>query len=155
MISRTVHYKNFDGFDVEETVHFNLRKSELLEMEFGQQGRFTNMLDKIVKAVDVPSLMKEFKKLLLTAYGEKSPDGKHFNKSKEISEAFAQTEAYDIIFMELITDDEKASKFITELIPADLAEEVAKLEAANTAKEQNALPATPVLTGITSTTEQA
>ena len=124
MLTRTVTYTDFDGVERTETYRFNLSKSELIEMELGREGRLTTALDRIVKAKDTPSLIKEFKWLILKAYGEKSADGKKFNKSDEISEAFSHTQAYDQIFMELVTDDEKAAAFINALIPADLAKEV-------------------------------
>ena len=45
-----------------------------------------------------------FKDLILKAYGEKSADGRRFIKSKELSEAFSQTEAYSILYMNLIVN---------------------------------------------------
>lgn len=47
----------------------------------------------------------------------KSSDGKRFEKSEEISKAFEQTEAYSELFMELVTDAEKAAAFINGIIP--------------------------------------
>ena len=62
----------------------------------------------------------------MKSYGEKSPDGKRFVKTKELSEGFAQTEAYSVLFMELASDSEAASKFVNGIIPEDMAAEVAK-----------------------------
>jgi hypothetical protein len=69
--------------------------------------------------------MQIFKDLILRAYGEKSADGKRFMKSKELSEAFAQTEAYSILFMELATDADAAAKFVNGIVPADVAKQIA------------------------------
>ena len=44
--------------------------------------------------------------------------GKRFIKSKELSEAFSQTEAYSQLFMELATDADAASKFVNGIVPA-------------------------------------
>ena len=66
-----------------------------------------------------------FKDLVLKAYGVKSDDGRRFIKSKELSEEFAQTEAYSQIFMELATDADAAAKFVNGIIPADLAQKAA------------------------------
>lgn len=52
-----------------------------------------------------------------TPYGEKSPDGKRFVKSEELSTAFSQTEAYSQLYMELATDADKAAEFINGVIP--------------------------------------
>lgn len=56
----------------------------------------------------------------MKAYGEKSPDGKRMIKSAELSEAFAQTEAYSELFMKLATDSKAASEFVNGIIPADM-----------------------------------
>ena len=62
-------------------------------------------------------IIKVFKELVLKAYGEKSPDGKRFIKSDELSTAFAQTEAYSELFMKLATDDKAAADFVNGIIP--------------------------------------
>ena len=48
---------------------------------------------------------------------KKSPDGKRFIKSEELSTAFSQTEAYSQLFMELATDADAAAKFVNGIIP--------------------------------------
>lgn len=125
MFKRTVTYTDFNGVEKTEDVYFHLSKSELLKMELGREGRMTTALDRIVKAKNVPELMKEFDFFIRAAYGERSADGRSFIKSKELSDAFANTIPYDIIFTELITDDDKAADFINKLIPEDLAKEIA------------------------------
>jgi hypothetical protein len=55
--------------------------------------------------------------LVLQAYGEKSPDGRRFVKSEEISKAFSETTAYSDLFMELATDANVAAQFINDIIP--------------------------------------
>ena len=64
--------------------------------------------------------MELFKQIVLKAYGEKSEDGKRFVKSKEIAEAFSQTEAYSEIFMELAMDEKAAAEFVNGILPANL-----------------------------------
>lgn len=126
MLRKTVSYTDYNGVERTEDFYFNLSKAELTEMELSTTGGLTVMLQKIVNAKDTPSIIKVFKDLLLKSYGEKSDDGRRFIKSKEISEAFEQTEAYSILFMELATDDQAAAAFINAIIPSDVAAEVAK-----------------------------
>ena len=64
--------------------------------------------------------MREFKKLILMSYGEKSADGKRFIKSKELSEAFSQSEAYNKIFMEIVTDSKAAAEFANGIMPSQV-----------------------------------
>ena len=113
-------YTDYNGVERTEDFYFNLSKAELLEMEMGTSGGLTQMVNKIVAAQEAPAIIKVFKDLVFKAYGEKSPDGKHFVKSNELSVAFSQTEAYSMIFMELATDSDSAAKFVNGIIPADL-----------------------------------
>ena len=62
-------------------------------------------------------MLRPFKDLVLKSYGEKSADGKRFIKTPEISEAFSQTEAYSVLFMELATDADAAAAFVNGIIP--------------------------------------
>jgi len=41
-----------------------------------------------------------------------------FVKSQDLSDAFSQTEAYSLLFMELATEAEKAAEFINAIVPA-------------------------------------
>ena len=123
MIKETIKYTDYNGVERTEDFYFNLRKDEILEMELGTTGGFAEMINKVVAAQDAPSIIKIFKDLVLKAYGEKSADGKRFIKSKEISEAFSQTEAYSIIFMKLATDADAAAKFVNGIVPADMAKD--------------------------------
>lgn len=84
------------------------------------------MITKIVAAQDTPAIVKIFKELILKAYGEKSPDGKRFIKSDEISTAFSQTEVYSELFMELATDADAAARFINGIVPSDVAAQASK-----------------------------
>ncbi len=117
MIMETRTYKDYNGVTRTENFFFNLSKAELAEMELSTEGGYAEMIERIVSAQDRPALVKIFKELLLKSYGEKSPDGKRFIKSEELSLAFSQTEAFSDMFMELATNSEKAAEFINGVIP--------------------------------------
>ena len=126
MYTRTIKYTDYNGVEREEKFSFNLTKAEIMEMEMSEVGGLTETINRIVAAQDAPQLIKLFKDLILRAYGEKSADGKRFVKNDEIKEAFSQTEAYSILFMELAQDADKASEFVNGIIPADLSKELQK-----------------------------
>lgn len=129
MLKKTITYKDYNGLERTENFYFNLTETEIMEMEVGTVGGLAEMITKIVEAKDAPAIMKTFKDLLLKAYGEKSLDGKRFEKKNgQLAEAFAETEAYSIIFMELVTDAEKAAEFINGIVPANLQQNTAALE---------------------------
>ena len=122
MYKKTIKYTDYDGNEREEDFYFNLSKAELMEMEMGTTGGMRKMLEKIVSAQDTAKIIEMFKLIILKAYGEKSDDGKRFIKSKELSEAFSQTEAYSILFTELATDAQAASYFVNAIIPQEAKE---------------------------------
>lgn len=132
MLKKIITYTDYNGVERTEPFYFNLSKAELMEMELGVTGGMTEMLDKIIAAKDAPSLMKTFKEMIMKAYGIKSDDGKRLIKSEELSIAFTQTEAYSVLFMELITDDKAAADFVNGIIPNEIQTEVAAQTAQNT-----------------------
>ena len=117
MLKKTIKYEDYNGVEREENFYFNLSKAELTEMEIGTEGGYADMVQKIVKAMDQPAILRVFKDLILKSYGEKSADGKRFIKSPEISLAFSQTEAYNELFMELMSDTDAAIKFFNGILP--------------------------------------
>lgn len=120
MLKKTITYADYNGNERTEDFYFNLTKAEVMEMEMSTTGGLAEKITRIVNAQDTPSIIKIFKELILKAYGVKSDDGKRFIKSDEISAEFSQTEAYSVLFMELATDADAASKFVNGIIPADL-----------------------------------
>lgn len=123
MLKKRIKYTDYDGNEREEDFYFNLSKAELIELELTTEGGLEQMIQKITDTRDVPKLIELFKRLILMSYGEKSENGKRFIKSKELSDAFAQTEAYSELFMELATDDKAASEFVNGIVPQGLAED--------------------------------
>lgn len=119
MLKKTITYTDYNGTERTEDFYFNLSKAEIMEMEMGTAGGYAEMIQRVVAAQDASTIIKIFKDLVLKAYGEKSLDGKRFVKNAELSEAFSQTEAYSILFMELATDSDAAAKFVNGVMPAD------------------------------------
>ena len=123
MLKKEITYVDYNGVEKKETFWFNLTKSELMK-EFGAGDGTTETLQRIVDAKDGRALMDNFEKLILKAYGVKSPDGRRFEKTKELSEEFSQTPAYDVLFMELLTNEKADAEFTEGILPADHLAEV-------------------------------
>lgn len=119
MIKKTITYTDYNNVERSEDFYFNLSRAELMEMEMSTVGGLTEMITKIVAEQNAPSIIKIFKDLILKSYGEKSADGKRFVKNDDLAQAFSQTEAYSILFMELATDADKAAEFINGIMPED------------------------------------
>jgi len=121
MLKKLIKYVDYDGKERAENFYFYMSKAELMEMELGTVGGMQNLIQLIIDKQDIPKIMEAFKTIILKSYGEKSADGRRFIKSKELSEAFSQTEAYSNLYMELITDADAAAVFINGIVPEDVA----------------------------------
>ena len=120
MLKKTINYVDYNGVERKEDFYFNLTKAEVTEMELSVDGGLSRMIEQLVNAKDNKQIIALFKEIILKAYGEKSADGRRFIKSKEISEAFSQTEAYSELFVELALNEDEAAKFIKGILPANL-----------------------------------
>ena len=118
MFKKTVTYTDYDGVERTETFYFNLSEAEIVEMELGTEGGWRERMQRIIDSKDAPTIMREFKKLIMNSYGIKSDDGRRFIKSDDISRDFVQTEAYNQIFMELVTDAKAAADFANGIAPS-------------------------------------
>lgn len=123
MIMKSITYTDYDGVERTESFYFNLSKAELVTMDLEVEGGFRKKLEKVIEAQNPKELIDIFKDIIYRSYGEKSPDGRRFIKSKELSDAFTQTEAYSELFMELATNEKSAEAFIKGIMPAGLVDE--------------------------------
>lgn len=140
MLKKTITYTDYNGVERTEDFYFNLTMAELTKMELGIKGGLGNMLKKIIMAQDTPAIINVIEDLLQKSYGVKTSDGKGFRKTKEALEDFMSTEAYSILYMELVSDDEAAAKFVKAIIPADLAQKVNEMPAAVLMQQINGTP---------------
>ena len=133
MIKKSITFDDLDGNPITEDFYFNLSKAEIAEMELSQEGGMSAHLKKMIDANDGKSIIASFKEILTKSVGKRNPDGKRFDKSEEIILDFVQSDAYSVLFMDLIGDSDSITTFIRGLIPADLAE---KLDIPNSNKIQ-------------------
>lgn len=117
-------YEDYDGNERVEEFYFNLTKAEITDMELTTEGGMSAMLNRIIAAKDTAKLIAVFKDLILRSYGQKSPDGRRFIKSDELTKEFTETPAYSQIYLRLATDDKAATEFVNNVIPKDLQKEV-------------------------------
>lgn len=140
MLKKTVTYKDLNGKERTETFYFHYFESEIMDMEMSEEGGLAERIQRIIDAKDQPSLLKVIKKFVIDAYGVKSDDGRRFDKSQEVKDAFLQCPAYSKIYMELLTDDKLAADFVNQVVPEDMKDTLAEIAAK--AKKNNTSEAT-------------
>lgn len=136
MLKKTIVYTDYNGTTRKEDFYFNLTQAEVTELEVSVEGGLVEQINRIVAAQNGKVIIETFKDIILRAYGEKSPDGRRFIKNQEVRDAFAQTEAYSNLFMELATDAKAASEFVNGIVPP-------KAEKAAPADQSAEAPAVP------------
>ena len=103
MLKKSITYVDYNGVERTENFYFNLNKAETLGYIIGFEGGIESFIEKVVQEEDVKKLWDLWSDFILMCYGEKSSDGRRFIKSKELSEGFKQTEAYNNLVMELVS----------------------------------------------------
>lgn len=130
MLKKVLTYTNLDGEQTTDTLYFNLTKRDFLKF-VSKYTDFTGVnlnddnaiadacrqyVDKIVQNKDLNKIIEFLEDLLLSSYGEKSEDGKRFEKTAKIREDFSNSVAYAEIFGDLVTDGDAMTKFLEKVI---------------------------------------
>ena len=116
MRKETITYTDYNNVTRTEDFFFNLNEAELTALQYGVDGGLKEMLERIVKSNDNKQIMACFHELIAKSYGEKSPDGRRFIKSEELSEAVMQTEAYNELMLRFMTDANYSAEFINDVL---------------------------------------
>lgn len=129
MYVKEITYTDFDGNERTEKLYFNLTKTELAKMELSKDGGLSKYIQRIYQEKDAQKLWDIFEEIVVMSYGEKSPDGRRFIKSKEIKDNFIETNAFSDFMMELLSDADKASEFVNGLVSEAKREDVSSIPA--------------------------
>lgn len=132
MLKKTIVFTDLDGNPATEDFYFNLTKAEVAQMELEVEGGLANQLKLVIAGGDGGAILATFKDILRRSYGVRSADGKRFIKTEQDWIEFTQTEAFSVLFMDLVTDAVVSSEFIRGILPADL---VGKMDAAEVTSE--------------------
>lgn len=146
MLKKTIEFEDYDGNIRKEDHYFNLNKAEVIKW-LTTTGDYTldKVLDRLSTERNGKKIMEIFEGLIHLSYGKKSLDGRKFEKTDEIWNDFYQTEAYSVLFTELVTDARKAAEFVNRIIPKSLSDEVEKIIKEN----PQALPESVINGGLT------
>lgn len=120
MYKKTITYTDFNDVTRTQDFYFYLSKADITKLNSRVEGGIQTKFEKIMNKFDIKGLVDTVEELVKASYGEKSDDGTRFIKSKELSEAFSQTNAYDELFMELISTENALADFIKKVLPNDI-----------------------------------
>jgi hypothetical protein len=130
MIKKTIKYKNYADEMETEDFYFHLSEGELTLMQLSAIDQntesFQDKLDKIAKGLQGKELAAVFQEMIELSYGEKTTDGKRFDKDPALFRIFKSTGAYSVLVKELINDHDFAIEFINGLMPSDLKKSVSR-----------------------------
>ena len=101
-------------------------------MELSMEGGMRAYIQRIIAAKSQLELVKLFKDVVLKSYGKKSADGRLFMKNDAIRAEFEAHPVYSMIYMDLVTDEAKASAFVNGIMPADMPNQNPAMEMAAT-----------------------
>ncbi len=121
MLKQTVNYTDFNGTKRTEEIYFNLTEAELVDIQVDSKEGIQKDLQDAIADKDIRKLLDFIKLLVHKAYGVKSEDGRHFRKSKELTDDFINSALYSDLLLHLFEEEgARAEKFITGLMPKEL-----------------------------------
>jgi len=125
MYKKTITYEDYNGNSRTEDFYFNITSAEFHKMQLETAGGLKEKLETIMQKQNGHDVVEAIDYFILSSYGEKTPDGKRFVKSTELSDAFKQTDAYNRLWLELCYNAEEASNFINGIFPKDIEKDIA------------------------------
>lgn len=123
MLKKDITYEDFFTEESRtETFYFNLTQTELIRFESRFGGDVEAHMNRLMRERKTEEMLRIFEDLILSAYGERG-DGENSNKfvkTKELSEGFQSTAAYDALFTEISTDMDALTAFFRGIIPGKM-----------------------------------
>ena len=135
MIKKTITWEDYNGENRTEDFYFGFNEAELMKMDLKTPGGFEAFCERIVQTKDFNGMVDLLDELIMKSYGIKTPDGRAFHKSEELSKEFMETGAYVELVKELLSGEDKVTPFIEGVIPRKMIAQ-AKLAQAKREKEE-------------------
>lgn len=118
MLKKTITYTNYFGNEVTNDYYFNLTTNDMIEYTSGPKK---TILDAVQKgSASDTDLVEALRDFILAAYGKVSMDGDRFEKSEESKNNFAQSAAFEALFMELAQNGDKLNEFMAGVLPKEM-----------------------------------
>lgn len=139
MIKKEITFDGFDGDEVTETHYFNLGPKDIVDLEAEVGGGLESWVSAEVASKDEKRAMAMLIKFIARGYGVRVGDT-GFEKTEEASDKFLNSLAFQGLFDELLTDQEKLNAFVLGMFPKKL---MAKADAIIAAREASGESVSP------------
>lgn len=125
MVKKTLTYNDFEGNEVTKDFYFNISKMEFRELDRKIPGGLQNLIDSIKTEKDEDRMLDLMSTLILESYGEKAEDGRFVKEDawgRKLSSFFKVSEAWDVLFLNLLRNEQELNEFLVGIVPKDVAE---------------------------------
>lgn len=120
MYKKTIEFVDFNGTTRKEDFYFHISETELRKLELSVNGGLHEYISRATEKQDIVALTELIDKLIDVSYGVKTLDGRGFVKTPENLLDFKSTEAYNVFYTELLSNDKSAAAFINGVFPKDI-----------------------------------
>ena len=152
MLKKTITYEDLNGKTRTEDFYFDISKSELIDLEMKYEEGFEAHMHRIINAVNKKELYDAFTEMIQLSYGEKSEDGRYFQKESDagapLYKKFLRSPAYDELLIEFLTVPGAVDEFVSGILPnQEELERIAK-EAEKTSQAYSVKPGQSPVQGL-------
>lgn len=133
MLKETIKFTDFEGKPSQEIAYFNLSKVDAVRLsaKWGAEDEEGNKtlvegLQQLAVSGDDVKMVDAIEDILLTAYGQRVPGGKVFERNAELRSKFENGPAYAELFIGFLNDPQSFTQFAGNLFADTSAEGGAK-----------------------------
>jgi hypothetical protein len=124
MLTQVYEYTDYLGRNRKTTVRFNFDESELAEMALSDEGGLDEWIDQIINSNSLKDIVRIVKRVILSAYGERTEDGRFIKEDPEtgapLYRKFKSSAIFPMVFMDVCFDAKKAAAFISGCVPENM-----------------------------------
>lgn len=124
MLVKTITFKDFLGKERKQDFYFHMSEAEAYKLDLKTVGGFERKLKNMTEQQDIPSFAQMLDDMILSSYGVISADGFSFEKTPEATKKFQESNAYSILFKELVTNGDACIDFIKGILPQEMQDRV-------------------------------
>lgn len=120
MLIKKIKFKDFFGNEREAEFYFHMSEADAYKLDLKTTGGLERKLKTMTEKQDIPGFATMLDDMVLKSYGHISDDGVSFVKDEEATKRFAESNAYSILFKELVTDGQACIEFIKGILPQNM-----------------------------------